>query len=277
MVHVSLYIIVIVIIIEVPGRLGCIATRLQPVTLFHSVLQPIPILVQSCWLRSEFHSRKHKKMISQWAVVINKTHDMIPLAWHDPVAISFGVSKQLPDVAIPPADPLTSRVISDLWCMSTIAAGCSEWSVAGDWTGCLDFHYETVSWIPCCTLDVIQKHPAAEDSDERIGLGSLWKFLVMFRQREGHGSIGSIGWGVLVGWPWLEWLDSATRGQWKRWNAWMKNLDSCFCLQSFVPQSSKSWKELLVYVAAWLMATIVATAGKRTHACYASWTGYSLQ
>lgn len=80
MVHVSLYIIVIVIIIEVPGRLGCIATRLQPVTLFHSVLQPIPILVQSCWLGSEFHSRKHKKMISQWAVVINKTHDMIPLA-----------------------------------------------------------------------------------------------------------------------------------------------------------------------------------------------------
>lgn len=90
----------------------------------------------------------------------------------------------------------------------------------------------SISWIPRCTLDVIQKHPAAEDSDERIGLGSLWKFLVIFRQREGHGSIGSIGWGVLVGWPWL---DSATRGQRKRWNASIKNLDSCFCLQSFVP------------------------------------------
>lgn len=38
--------------------------------------------------------------------------------------------------------------------------------------------------------------------------------------------------GVLVGWAWL---DSATRGQWKRWNASVKNLDSCFCLQSFLP------------------------------------------
>lgn len=214
----------------------------------------MPILVQSCWLGSEFHSRKHKKVISQQALVINKTHYMIPLAWHDPVAISLGVSKQTlqylqqtpspveSSLTLDPCLPLLQDVVNevlqeiglDAWfplfrCIPRLRSSCLIV------TSCIDSAFPTSSWglwwanWPWKLVEISRAFPPARRP---------WEWWDDQIQQEASGKDETI------------------------WNASIKNWDSC-CLQSFV--QSKSWKELLVYMA-WLMATIVATAGKRTRA-----------
>lgn len=76
------------------------------------------------------------------------------------------------------------------------------------------------------------KNPELRTLMSGLALEACGNFSWFFASEKAMGVLGVLGEGLLVGWPWL---DTATRGQWKRWNAWIKNLDSCFCLQSFVP------------------------------------------